>query len=106
MFTCSLLPGVSCHDFFCCCFLRQAAASLTVNSQSQQNKSSLDCSLLCVVNKRRHKNSDNMIQRDIEPLFKICKYSTIVNTSFEVGMGKKCIIFGTWLDNIDHLRYL
>lgn len=72
-------------------FFRLAAANLTVNSQSQQNKSSLDCSLLCVVNKQRHKNSDNVIQRDIKPLFKICKYSTVVNTAFEVGMGKNAL---------------
>lgn len=53
-------------------FFRQAgvdAANLTVNSQSQQSKWSLDCSLLRVVNKRRHNNSGNVIQRDIEPLF-------------------------------------
>lgn len=53
-------------------FFRQAgvdAANLTVNLQSQQNTWSLDCSLLRVVNKRRHSNSGNVIQRVIKPLF-------------------------------------
>lgn len=53
-------------------FFRQAgvdAAYLTANSQSRQNKWSLDCSLLRVVKERRHSNSGNVIQRDIEPLF-------------------------------------
>lgn len=90
-------------------FFRRAgvdAANLTINSQSQQNTWSLDCSLLRVVNKRRHNNSGNVIQKDIEP-FRFVNTKTVVKTSFEVGMGKKKNVFlGTWLDNIGHLRYL
>lgn len=67
VFANSLLLGVAYFFFF-----RQAgvnAANLTVNSESQQNTWSLDCSLLCVVNKRRHNNSGNVIQKDMEHLF-------------------------------------
>lgn len=77
-------------------FFRQAevdAANLTVNSQNQQYTWSLGCSLLCVVNKRRHNNSGNAVQRDIEP-FRFVNTTTVVKTSFEVGMGKKKRILG------------
>lgn len=76
-----------------------------VNSQSQQNKWSLDCSLLLLVIKRRHSNSGNVIQRYIEPLFKFVNTTTVVKTSFEVGMGKKHTL-GHMVGNIGHLRYL